>query len=174
MENLIDKTYFVDENKLTGLNQTDADDEQSLNRFIAKYQKDYLARMFGEKLSLELPHEITDLIVDIDTLTSPLAEYVYYKWQRSKASIQTNAGVKVLHTQNTTSVSPIFKMSDAWNRMVLFNQKLHTKLEAQETIEYKKIVNNVETTETLKYSEDIKPYVDFSDEIFYMTNQYGI
>lgn len=174
MEALIDKTYFVDERKITGLSQYDADEESVLTRFINKYQKEYLARMFGKTLSLTLPTEITDLLFDADLLTSPIADYVYYKWQRYKASVTTNAGTKVLQTQGTKSVSPREKMVDAWNDMVKFNRELYDSLELRETIPYQKTVGNVTTTENIIFSTDIAPNVDMKDEIFCYINTFDI
>jgi len=51
------------------------------------------------------------------TYQSPLAGYVYYHWQRDQISMSTGSGVVKSDTENARSVSPVWKMTDAWNQM---------------------------------------------------------
>lgn len=145
MEINIDKRYFWGELAITGLRKDDSDNE--LNMFITKYKKDYIKKLFGGAFTeATLPDDLLPLLIDEDCATSPIANYIYYYWQRSHASMQTNAGVKVANTQNTISVSPGAKMANAWNEMVLKNIEIHDFLFEEET-------------EVYDYLNDIYPYI---------------
>ena len=158
MENLIDKSYFWGDIEITGLFKPEM--EAKLDMMIAKYQKEYLKQMFGTYF---LEHEMTDtfknLLIDDELKTSPIANFVYYYWQRNNATFQTNAGVKTLNVQNTISVSPAEKMVSAWNQMVTWNEEIHSSLYDLETDEF-------------DYLNDIYPYID--DSIITYQNQFLI
>lgn len=47
-----------------------------------------------------------------------IACYVYYWYMRNKATSTTGVGETISKTDNATRVSPAFKMSTAWNKMV--------------------------------------------------------
>lgn len=146
MQNLINKDYFWGITELTGMFK--ADTEAELNKFIAKYQKMYLKDMFADMFEDEIPEDLMKYLVNADTLESPIANYVYYHWQRVKATIQTNAGVKRVDTPNTLSVSPAQKMCDAWNEMVYINIQIHEYL------------SELEVTPELDYYNNIYPYLN--------------
>ena len=158
MENLIDKSYFWGDIEITGLFKPEM--EAKLDMMIAKYQKEYLKQMFGTYF---LEHEMTDtfkeLLIDDELKTSPIANFVYFYWQRNNATFQTNAGVKTLNVQNTQTVSPAEKMVSAWNQMVTWNEEIHNSLYEFETDEF-------------DYLNDIYPYID--ESILTYQNQFLI
>lgn len=143
MNNKIDKKYFWGELEITGLSVATKEDE--LNKFIAKYQKKYLKEMFNDVFVDEIPTDILSLLVDEETITSPIANFVYFFWQNSHAVVQTNAGTKALNTQNTQVQSPYFKMCAAWNEMVLKNEEIYKFMYEAETEDY-------------DFANDIYPY----------------
>lgn len=155
MTNLIDKSYFWGELEITGLFKEET--EAELNQFITKYQKKYIKEMFGNFFNDTLPESISSLLVDADTKISPIANYVYFYWQRAKASIQTNAGVKGLNTQNTITVSPAAKQQYAWNEMAYANTEVHETMFNMVTVEF-------------DYLNDIFPYfnTDMLDSVNFL------
>lgn len=145
MENLIDKRYFWGNIQITGL--TKEESETELNKYIAKYQAKYIKDMFGTAFDEEIPETIKAKLFNDTLLTSPIANYVYYYWQRDKAVVQTNAGTKQLTTQNTISVSPANKICSAWNEMVVENIAIHDYLFELGTTDF-------------DYLNDIYPYIN--------------
>lgn len=158
MQNLINKDYFWGTTELTGMFKPSSEDE--LNKYIAKYQKRYLRDMFADMFTEEIPSEVMALLVSSDTLESPIANYVYYFWQRTKTTIQTNAGVKQLNIQNTLSASPAQKMCDAWNDMVNANVRIHEYL------------SGLEVTPALDYYNNIYPYLNL--DLVTPVNSFGV
>lgn len=55
---------------------------------------------------------------------SPIAYYVYYQYQSSEASKTGGTGEGIINTQNSTPVSPSYKMAKAFNKMVHINMEL--------------------------------------------------
>lgn len=174
MENIIDERYFWGEIKIAGIESAPLGTTQAIainkknnefNKFIAKYQKKYLTEMFGSDLAAALPNELKELVYDEETLTSPIANYVYYFYQRANATQTTAAGEKKLTVVNTSVSSPASKMCLAWNEMVAENCKIHKDLYDIETLEY-------ETP--LSYLNDIYANVDFESNIFNAINMYNI
>lgn len=156
MQNLIDKSYFWGELEITGLFKDETDRE--LEQFIAKYQKKYIKEMFGNFFENELPQSVVALLLDTENFTSPIANYVYVYWQRAKAGVQTNAGVKGINTQNTISISPAQKQEFAWNEMAAANTEIHQAMFAMETDDF-------------DYLNDIFPYIntDILENVNFLT-----
>ena len=168
MQNIIDKSYFWGSLLITGLNQ----DDSEIEMYIAKLQKIYLTKMFGEDIANDLPDELKAMLFDSTLKTSPIANYVYYYWQKANVNTPTNAGMKALDIPNTTDQSPVSYMVDAWNEMVEFNIKLHNKLYDQQIIEIA-AAGSVEAY-TIIFDTDIKPNVDYYSGIFKKQNLIGI
>lgn len=183
MTNKIDKTYFWGENKITGLNAVDAKLETELNMYIAKYQPIYFKKMFGME---ELPAELLALVIDTTLKISPLANFVFYYWQKANRSTATNTGMKTLVQQNTVEQSPIPSMIAQWNEMVSKNIDIHNYLLEQKTLEIAQIEAVAEVLDpptpaveavagyTLTFKTDILPNVNYCDSIFRKQNQLGI
>lgn len=157
MTNLIDKKYFWGELEITGLSIATKEDE--LNKFITKYQKRYLNEMFHGEFDEEIPSDILPYLLDEEALTSPIANYVYFYWQKAHFVVQTNAGTKALNTQNTTIQTPYGKMCNAWNEMVDKNELLYQFMYDSESTDY-------------DFANDIYPY--YKEYLFEYLNQYII
>ena len=73
MEHLIDKNYFWGGLYIADLSE--ARESAELDRYIAKYQKEYIKRMFGVAYASldELPEELVNALRDETLLTSPIA-----------------------------------------------------------------------------------------------------
>ncbi|MFZ4798267.1 MAG: hypothetical protein ACOYMA_12295 [Bacteroidia bacterium] len=139
------------------LNEAADNATNELSLFINKYEKLYLEAMFGADLAADMPEELIALIVDYDTKTSPIMNYVYYFYQRSKATVTTMAGEVKNQIINTAIASVQEKMKNAWNEMVDKNLKIHQTLYDTETLEY---------AIPLSYLNDIYPNIDTEADIF--------
>jgi len=183
MTNKIDKTYFWGENKITGLTAVDTKLEIELNMYIAKYQPIYFKKMFGME---EVPAELLALVIDTTLKLSPLANFVFYFWQKANITTATNTGMKTLVQQNTVDQSPIPNMVTQWNDMVYKNIDIHNYLLEQKTLEIAPIEAVAEVLDpptpaveavagyTLTFKTDILPNVNYCDSIFRKQNQLGI
>jgi len=56
--------------------------------------------------------------------TSPIADYVSYKWQRNNVTNTTIGGEVMNIQENSINMGPSCKMVDAWNNMVTENKVL--------------------------------------------------
>lgn len=163
MEHLIDKNYFWGGLYIPDLSE--ARDAAELDRYIAKYQKEYIKRMFGvEYANLdELPDELVAELMDETMLVSPIANFVYFYYQRDKATVSTASGEKQVSIQSTASVSPNEKLVRAWNEMVEMSAEIHRKLYAGEI-----------TLAGVDYLEDIYANIKPTDDIFCFINPYNV
>lgn len=99
-----------------------------LGEFIEKYESFFLSKLLGRKLYDELTKEINtpeskwvalkETLVNEATLTSPIANYVYYWFIRNQITNTTGIGETVNQANNSIVVSPEQKMVKAWNDMV--------------------------------------------------------
>lgn len=135
MDNLIDETFFWGELKIAGLSIPDGTNAQSsasknkvaeLSKWITKYQKEYITRMFGDEI--EINEDIKSLLVDYTTLSCPIANYVYFRYMTTNATQTTGAGEKKLTVQNTENAYSRDKLLQSWNAMVDMNQIIHQKM----------------------------------------------
>ncbi len=160
MENLIDKSFFWGELKITGLNAYESEQEDELNMFIAKFQKDYLTRMFGS--STILPKDLLYYLVDDDLKISPIANFVFCNWLKRESVFQTNSGAKVLNIQNTEKANVTALFSSAWNEMARKNNSIQNEMLLQGPITM--IIDDVEVF--YDYKTDLLPKIDRLDSIF--------
>lgn len=173
MDNLIDETYFWGEleidslykNQASGLVLTEAGNNASseLDKYIAKYQKEYLEQMFGKTLAANLPAELIALIRDEQIKTSPIANCVYYFYIDDKKSKTTGAGEVKMDIIRTRVASSNEKMYKAWNEMYPKNKAIHDKLYENKTID---VTINGEIV-TLNYMDDIYPNIKVTANIFH-------
>jgi hypothetical protein len=136
---LIDGTYFHDEivipflvksGTTTGVDALlESVTSKSVNNFIRKHESLFLEKLLGkelrdaflEGLSVEPPAEkwlnLKNILVDETEKTSPIANYVYYRFKRNESTITTGLG-EVLPTQSGgTGVDASQKMANAYNDM---------------------------------------------------------
>lgn len=100
---------------------------KKLLEFIGKYEHLFLFKLLGYRLCDELTKGINTsekwvtlkkILVNETTLTSPIANYVYYWFIRNQITNTAGIGETVNQANNSTVVSPEQKMVKAWNDMV--------------------------------------------------------
>jgi hypothetical protein len=128
---LIDETYFVGE-----LNIPKASEEETLNIFIEKYEKQFLREVLGhetynafitglaasDQIWLDLRDGATYTYAGMgyqwEDLKQAIACYVYFHWMRNETSSTTQIGESKPQAQNAVNASSVHKMVRAWNEMV--------------------------------------------------------
>lgn len=125
MDNLIDNRYFrgilelpdsqinAELNTPSGDAVSYQDDKLRLN--ISKYQKKLLVKLFG---SYVVPNEVASLLVDENTFTSPIANYVFCNIINEYQSASTSQGEQIQSAENTIRISYKNKQDESWNEMV--------------------------------------------------------
>lgn len=139
MANLIDNTYFKGEILLTNKTELATD----ISAAIAQYEKEILIYLLGYKLYKQLiatpnvqPYkaliEGAEFELTFDGITqllkweglqnankeSLIAYYVYYKYQERNFVKPSAIGTLQPKSEAAEMVSPIMKMTNAWNRMI--------------------------------------------------------
>lgn len=142
---------FKGEILIAGLAQ--AWNEDSLSDFISKYENDYIYKAMGYALGKEFIAGIAAVTVDqkwtdilegaeyynadgklrkwdgLQADANPIADYVYYWYQRNAATITGTAGEGTANMENATKTSSIKKSVRAWNEMADVTDKLREFLE---------------------------------------------
>ena len=149
---IIDSTYFIDE-----INVINGEDD-SLSRFIAKYEPKFLEMLFGKDMAdaflLGLEEDVIeerwvslrDELRNETTLESPIANFIYRKISDNRADYAGHIGNVRPKTENSTVVFPIEKVVRAWNEMIEQSKEVidfveenigdYPEYEEQEEIEY--------------------------------------
>jgi len=136
MENKIDETYFWGRLKIAGILNVNSSAQGIANknktteiqRYITKYQKEYLLYLLGVKVYENVPDEIMAIIIDEASAISPIANYIFCKYQIDTATFPTPSGQKKLSVNNTQEEDIRPTIAAAWNEMVDMNQIIHQKL----------------------------------------------
>lgn len=146
---LIDASYFEADLSIGQI--TDQAVAAAMNLFIAKYEEDFLTSLFGYPLykafqagiaadpiedkwaSIKSGKEYTYngnlkkyrgiLMTSGSLKRSPIANYVYFKYQKDNASFTTGSGERKPKSAVSINVSPGIKMIRAWNEMVKWNRE---------------------------------------------------
>jgi len=127
---LIDRTYFTCELDIPRTSNVDV--QARLNKFIDKYEKEFLKLLLSDALYTEYWANITYQGVELDdeymdvkwsnlrskVTKNMIACYVYFYWMRDAAQQNTGIGVVESKAENATVVSGSWKMVRAWNEMV--------------------------------------------------------
>lgn len=132
--NIVNQSFFIGEINIP--NTGNAAIFNNLNNFIAKYEPECLLKILGyplyKKLENESSQRMTDLLtgaeytdqqgnlqkwqgIKHDTTISLVANYIYFFFQRSAATLTTGVSTSVSNTEGGVSVSPQEKMVEAWN-----------------------------------------------------------
>ena len=154
MKTLIDQTYFCREINLPEVGNPIAGD--LVCKFIDKYEPRYLveslgyafAKQFLEGLGVEpTDQRWLDLLNGCEwqdkkgnvlyfeglrnsvTKVSPIANYVYYFYVRSRNSDTAMVGEVRAKTENSYRITPAEKMVNAWNDMVAWTRSMWYFLE---------------------------------------------
>jgi hypothetical protein len=146
---LIDDTYFVGEILIAGLGYPPV--QEALGTFIAKREPEYLKavlgygfyKVFSSGINNGQPEDRWNDLVNGSDYTdkcgmlrewtglvndgkqSPIANYVYYWFQRDNVTFTSTVGEMEGQSENATSVSPAYKMCRAYNEMVDQTEVLH-------------------------------------------------
>lgn len=130
---LINQTYFVGEilvPNLTGVGPIPAGNVEELNRFISKYEPEFLDEVLGHDLSTAFQTGISaatpeqrwvDLKIRLLNEThklSPIAGYVYYHYFRDRLSTSSGLGEVESTAENANVVLNTDKMARAYNDAV--------------------------------------------------------
>src|SRR5690349_3824485 len=125
---LIDHTYFIGEINIPNTNEINV--SELVNHFILKYEEKYLIELLGETLYTQfkeglllepIPGEwvmLRNALISESPKLSPIANYVYYYWQKDGVTQTTGIGEVVSKSENSVRVSPANKVRSAWSEMV--------------------------------------------------------
>lgn len=155
---LIDRTYFVGELNIPNTHVAAISSQLSL--FIQKYEEKFLRDVLGYSLFKSFnaawpstDQKWIDLVEGVEYIsngktkfwrglvdavsgdvsfdTSPIANYIYYWWQRNNhTQTATTSEVKTAN-ENATVASPALKMVRAWNEMSTWVCELVDYLDAR-------------------------------------------
>lgn len=130
---LINQTYFVGEilvPNLTGVGPIPAGNVEELNRFISKYEPEFLDEVLGPDLSAafqigmsaETPEQrwvyLKIRLLNETHKLSPIAGYVYYHYFRDRLSTSSGLGEVESTAENANVVLNTDKMARAYNDAV--------------------------------------------------------
>ena len=130
---LIDQSYFVGEihvPNLTGVGPVPAGNVEELNRFIVKYEPEYLDEVLGSGLSeafqagasIATPDQrwvdLKTKLLNATRKESPIAGYVYYHIYRDRLSTSSGLGEIESAAENANVVLNTDKMMRAYNDTV--------------------------------------------------------
>jgi hypothetical protein len=144
MATLIDTSYFIGPLLIGQSDQATV--STRLTQFIDRYEKEYFLNLMGynfKKLYDAGIAAVTQKYVDIrdgkeytnrwgvldkwrglketDPKRSPIANYVYYWFERDTVTVTTGTGEVKPNQQNSRSIYAGNKMMTAWNEMVKWN-----------------------------------------------------
>ena len=147
MAALIDKTYFFGILNIAQLSSTAVTDK--VNWFINHYEPKFMEGLLGYELykaflaataearfvNLLNGEEYTNtsgqlkkwkglLRTSNGSKFSPIANYVFYEYTNSSATVSTGSGEKKVESENSVEASPKNKLFTAWNEMVDMNCQL--------------------------------------------------
>lgn len=157
---LIDKTHFFDTLSIDH-NAVGASDK--LYRYIDVYQQEYLVKLLGAENVNTFINNINDpLFATLKSLLvspiSPIACYVFTKFQRDNLIKATSMGDSKSISENSTLASQSFRIVEAWNIMVGKNNEI---------VKYM-IRNRKDLSEQLSYN------CLFNKDLFARQNHFGL
>jgi hypothetical protein len=134
---IIDTTYFFGDIYVPQVTETSV--ANSLNKYIAKYEPEFLQRVLGYEMGKNISSypdiingkEFNDsyignqlnkwiglkVAVGNGKYSSIIANYVYVKYMSDNISFSTGSGEKIIDQGTSETVSPSVKLSRAWNAM---------------------------------------------------------
>lgn len=153
---IIDESYFIGE--ITVAQRSQESVLEDLNFKIDKYERDFLHRFFGVKMTKDFLQGIEDedpkwlklLNGDYfddgnrywmgfanDEKQSIIANYVYWFYTRDLFMQETGSGSAIPQNENSTHANPTYKQIRAWNEMVDWIMTLHDYLYANDFSDYR-------------------------------------
>lgn len=137
----------------------DANVRTKITTFITKYEDEYLLKALGYPLYKLLkadayPNPVASRFINLMNgaeyedsngftrkfpglkvaIGNPLANYVWYWFNRDNVSYNTIMGEKKAATENSANASQMLKQSRAWNEMVDFTIQLWKYLDANDDV----------------------------------------
>lgn len=136
---IIDTSYFFGDLYIPQVTETFV--SNSVNKYIAKYEPEFLQKIFGYEMAKSVSANNYPAIIDgvefqniyqANQLTkwvglkvdigggkfaSIIANYVYAKYMIDNMSYSTGSGEKVIEQATSQTVSPAAKISRAWNEI---------------------------------------------------------
>ena len=128
---LIDSTYYYSNTLIVGLG-CDSEGQRAktteVESFSARYEKKFLRNVLGDDLYDAFIAGFTgtpaakwtalaDKLRDVTAKTSPIANYVWYKWQEQSQQLSTATGDKSATELNLIRSSNYRKYVNVWNAM---------------------------------------------------------
>lgn len=134
-------TYEYFKGNLTIAQVTEASVTNNLAWFIIKHSVEFMRLLLGDVLyeafeagMVPSPAAkwttLNGKIFDSVNKISPVANYVYWYYQRHIATETSGKGEIVVKVEHTVPVSSAVKVKLAWNEMVKMNKKILTFIEA--------------------------------------------
>ncbi len=131
---LIDYTYFDTYLNISGISGTTVPAlarRSELNAYIKRYEKKALISILGEDLYNAFQAGLVGTVaarwvalkaqlVDTTAKTSPLANYVWYKWQQTHQQTTTAQGDRQTNTENMGAHQNDALYVHVWNELVEF------------------------------------------------------
>ena len=172
MANLIDNTYFWGELEIAGIdteNNPIAEGKATeLIAYTTKYQPIVLKELLSPTVYDQFIgglatepiadkwKELRDMIVMTGSKTSPLANYVYWKWIRGHVSYSSTSGEVIPTFENASLASVNMKMIRAWNEAVEMWQDIVDFLTENEDV-YECQANGADFTQFMSNHGKINP-----------------
>lgn len=132
---ILDLTYFHDEIQIAQRSQIDVQD--SIKYFIDKYEPEILIRLLGKQLYQDFVVglgqstvaqkwlTLKDWLFNSTLKTSPVANYIYTKYQDFTETKSVGLGNGQSLSENVKVVTPVRNITRAWNEMCNQFQEVH-------------------------------------------------
>lgn len=136
---IINTSYFFGDLYIAQITETQV--ANTVNKYIQKYEPQFLQRVFGYEMAKNIDTTYPDILngkefnnvynanrldkwiglkVDLGggKFSSVIANYVYTKYMEDNMSFSTGSGEKIIEQTSSETVSPGVKIIRAWNEMV--------------------------------------------------------
>jgi len=131
---LVDYTYFdcsVNISGIAGTSDPVLAKRTELQTYINRYEKEALINILGDDLYTAFQAGLTGtvaarwltlkaVLIDTTAKTSPLANYVWYKWQQTHQQITTASGDRQTNTENMGAHQNDMLYCYVWNDIPAF------------------------------------------------------
>ena len=138
---IIDKTFFIGEIAIAGIENTLDGAPLNLDYFIEKYEPEFLHELLGEDLFNDfkaglliapIPSKWTDLKARLEKAFGtnfpkdhcPIAKFVYHQYWIDKVTQASPIGEVVANSENSIRVSSDVRLVTVWNSMVDDNYEI--------------------------------------------------
>lgn len=128
---LIDQTYFFNEFSIA--QKSHAPVAENLQYYIDTYEPEYIEKALGEDFAAlfnatPLDPRFDDLQDMLTKKPSPIAGYVFFKYQQDLGIMATGAGDARSKNENSDRAPEVYRMVRAWNLMAKLTRKVRKYL----------------------------------------------